>query len=384
MKIGILTFHNSPSHGAFLQAYAFSIYLKSLGHDVEVIDYMPDYRKERINKVLGRSWSWKHFGMNRGNLKMNTLIGMINKKAWYKEQKHYLPLFNRRYNNLFELKNDPPNLDVCFLGSDQIWNIENTGGQYDGAYFGDFGSSKMLRIAYAASFGKKNFQGDTEQLKHYLSLIDRISVREKSAVKIIQSISPIKAEHVVDPTFLITQNEYPQTPIKIPPKEYLLVYLISQNPEALNIANSISKKLKIPIINANSIKYSLKHPLRLTPGQWISIFRSARYIVTDSFHGIAFSIIFQKDFTAVKLTGRISDRATRLVELLQMIGLMDRFAENGSDENISYYTSTPIDWYIPNKKLDQLISKSKKYIYQYIYINNCNIFAFDVFCRWSI
>jgi hypothetical protein len=357
MKIGLLTFHHAPSYGAFFQAYAFSIYLRDLGHQVEIIDYLPEHRKAALRRKLYWKWCWGRCGLNARNL-----INLRNRWVFARVSLGYLPVTKKRYGSLTELQLAPPELDVCFFGSDQIWNYEATGGDYDGAYFGAFGNERMLRVAYAASFGKKEVPLHREKLREYLGLLDSISVRETSAVDIVKANSNRKPVLVLDPTFLIEPDQYPYTNEPTSHKDFILSYFLVDSSEGNAVLDCVRAKLGMPVVDVRSASRLLGRNVQATPMQLIQLIRSASHVVTDSFHGVALSIIFQVDFTAVSLVGRIKDRVIRVTDLLSQCELLDRFVHVESPQAIEDIDYRPILWDQVDESLARMKCRSKEFI----------------------
>ncbi len=355
MKIGIVTFHHAPSYGAFFQAYALATYLKGLGHSVEVIDYLPEHRREALWQFDKLKWSWRRFGFNGENV-----FYLNGKNFLIKNIKSYLPLTKKTYYSLQELEERPPKIDVCILGSDQIWNYELTGGFYDPAYFGVFGTKDIYRIAYAASFGRGEVPKFNEQLKNYLTMIDTIFVREKSAIHIVEEHSNKKAIRVLDPTFLLNVDQYPIRKKKLIKGDYILAYPLQNNELFQKTLEKVKSECGLPIVYVKSSLRFMKYSIQPTPLQLLNIIKNARYVVTSSFHGLALSLNFQIDFIAVSLVGEQKNKSIRMTDILEDLNLLSRFVfDIGSLSRIEVNCRN-VDWNKCSGKLVGMRQESKR------------------------
>ena len=361
MKIGILTFHCAYNYGAVLQAYALQEYLKTLGHEVHIIDYRPAYLLSSY-KICAFKWnsdcSLKHniFLLIRSLLILPTRIKRsLNFKCFLKK---HLSLYPVKY---LSMNSD---FDAFITGSDQIWNPLITGGRYDDFYWGklNVGSGKKV-ISYAASAGTiNNLESNPEFLRKMLSAYSSISVREKSLADYIEEKTGYKPYVVVDPVLLCDKNVF--TSIMDKQKEsvsYLLIFQLKYNDDCQkisNIATKIAKQKGISVIRKLApMSESLKDRDLLTnvrPETFLSLIAGASYVVTSSFHGTVFSLLFEKNFSTVKLSSQVSER---MENLLDSVGLNSRLVDDVED--ISY---EDIDYNIVNKHINKLRSYSRNFL----------------------
>jgi len=335
VKIGIITFHFPINYGAVLQTYALYKTLTDMGHDVEIIDYQPDYHVKKY------AWSWRYCGLHIRNL----ILPKLHRK-FDKFRKTHLKLTPRLYSSLDDLITDSPVADAYICGSDQIWNPDLT--SLDPAYFLQFGGENIKRIAYAGSFGKSTLtQGERSKIKLYTEGLDFISVREQSGLEIINSICKKGGERVVDPTMLI--NDYGS--IAKPAsrnKRFVLVVNLQNNPLLRYTSDLISKELGLPLIILNNLSMKLWNQkgkrLYPSPEEYLSLIQDADYIITNSFHGTIFSLIFKKPFLTTPLNGKDAVKNNRINGLLESCGLSDRFVENFSKTKIIEQMKKRIDW----------------------------------------
>lgn len=354
MQIGIITFHFALSYGAVLQAYALSECIKSLGHDAFLVDYRPDYHVKRFQ------WNWTRCGLHLTNL----THPLLHKRFGEFSSKH-LRLSSRSYKTLEELTASPPEADAYICGSDQIWNPVLT--DMDPAYFLAFAPQGTRRIAYAGSFGKPELT--TEELKHirpYLQAIEHLSVREASAVRIVNDACGKQAEHVLDPTLLIDKFDSVEThtPVK---NRYVLVVDLQNNSLLRRTAGFVSRALQLPkVIVTYSGRIWQLSGKRVFPGPsgYLGLFRNADYIVTNSFHGTAFSMVFNKPFIITPLSGNKSESNIRITGLLKSTDLSNCFLEMFSESRIRKVMASTIDidWAPVRKRLHKLRQDSLRFL----------------------
>ncbi len=361
MKLGILTFNRAASYGAFFQAYALAKVLLGLGHQVQVIDYMPEHRRRAYWPARCRQrWSHRRFGLNLANIR--------NLREWFLFSttiKRFLPLTSRVYYSLQELRSDSPELDACFFGSDQIWNPVVTGGDFDPAYFGGFGLPTMCRIAYAASFGTSTLPVATESLGEYLGLLDRISVRERSGIRLVKEHSGKTSELVLDPTLLLLPQDYPHRNRQSAEQPYILAYSIERDSSLFRrCVQRVQHKLGLPVVWSDSAVRFGRRTFCPGPLHMLDLIRNARYVVTSSFHGLALSLVNGVDFTCVGLVGSCKDRTTRLSDLLGEFGLHGRLVCGHESRASEKVDCSRIEWSALRAVIEEHKLRSMHYITQ--------------------
>lgn len=311
MKVGILTFHHVTNYGALLQAYALWKMIKTQGYDVELIDYRPHKavkyysrglspisKKLRFNQraftKLLQSWKMRKFLLSK--------IGISKKKC---NSTTCLKYFHQQY-------------DLVICGSDQIWCLESFRG-FDSSYFLDFVCNQTSRkVSYAASFSDtKTLGSNRESICKLLSHFDAISVRDSNSLQLIGRECGRQVVKVLDPTFLVEYSEITSAP-KLK-EEYLLLYNQSTLTSAEeNFVKLIAKTKKLIIVSVgNYNKVAHKNFIDISPEEWIGFFNKASYIVTNTYHGTIFSIIFKKLFT-VFFTEQKSNKINDLLSNLQL------------------------------------------------------------------
>ncbi len=357
-KVGIITLHRNVNYGANLQAFASCKFINNLGLDAEIIDYYP----KEIDKD-NYLFSWLKLSYDNGkskslvhNLKLSTALVLSapekNKRlnAFYSFRKKYCKL-STKYETFEEIANGGYTDVVC--GSDQIWNPNITNG-IDPFYFGDI-SGVINKIAYAASLGKESYdETDEQKAKELIKNIDYISVREEKSVEYIKCISGKKVIDVCDPVFLLNKEEYEKIarPIKVK-KPYILVYSVISNPTMLSAAKKYAEQKGLTLVEiCQDSNRRFKH-LQLSdasPEEFLGAIKNAETVVTNSFHGTALSIIFNKDLYVFDNKAR----GSRITNVLSKAGLENRIAENEIKE------LTPIDYNDVNNSLEDFITSSKQ------------------------
>lgn len=356
MKIGILTFHFAHNYGAVLQAFALQRYLIAKGHDVEIINHVPPSMKNSYKRTIWRDCiSWKHPFRSIHKLYIEFHLYKLRKLRW----KGFDSFIN---NNLLLSKTQliDNKYDAYIVGSDQVWNTKITKGFY-GPYFCKFpfNKDKRLYISYAASMEANSIDETQKQtFIEYLKNFDYIGVRESVLVSILQ---PLTAKHIyqtIDPTLLVNSvfwDNMAKQPITS--KRYILLYRVWDN-EARFIAKKMSNEYCCDVIELVSwldYKTCKNKYQAASPNDFISLFKYSDFVVTDSFHGTAFSIIFNKNFYFVK-TNNYQSRSESLLELL---GLQDRIIDG---DKVLYNTSSNIDYATVNKKLSILKNNSADFL----------------------
>lgn len=286
MKIGIVTFPTAINYGTALQAAALGNVLKEKNHEISFLDH----RCSLIDST-NSIFDIKHIL----NIKY-TLAHLYNMREAI-QRKNNFSLFQQRH---IQLGTDTPeNYDIIVAGSDQIWNYNLT--ENDWFYFLDFTKKNTKKVAYAASFGLSSIDTQhKDKINLFLKDFDFLSVREKTAVDIINDLSDIDVPVVLDPTLLITRNSW-KNMTKTTEKDsgYIFVYTVFNSDKIWEYAKFLSNKTGLPI---KTISYSKLHRhnaiynFTAGPDDWVNYMLNADYVVTNSFHGVAFSINFNKNF----------------------------------------------------------------------------------------
>ena len=354
MKVGILTFHCAHNYGAVLQAYALQQYISQLGHTVEIIDIRPSFLGYRRN-VIRQCISFKHPFESIKRLRDEMKIYKLRQQRW----DGFNNFITKRLHLSERCNQVPDNFDAYIVGSDQVWNMKTTRGLYP-PYFCDFGFPKQKKIyaSYAASMEITEFsQQQKSLLQRKLSIFDFIGVREDKMVGLIENLIGRDVYKNLDPTLLVDTKIWESLPLyPVQSKKYVLLYKVWSDNNSRRIAQLIANKLGAEVIELVSwldVKTNHNKYQAATPEMFVSLIKYADYVVTDSFHGTAFSIIFQKDFYCVK----VNDGQNRMSDILSSLGLYDRFVDKTSNPDI-----TGIDYNPVMQELSSMQNMSRAYI----------------------
>lgn len=367
MEIKTITCHDVYNYGASLQAYALQEYLISKGHNVEIIDYKPDYMRVHykfwhvpenshyyaiaMKSRVFRFFLCCYFAPHR-------FATYGRKKKFDAFRKKFLKC-TKRYLGYDELVADAPSADVYVAGSDQIWNSELPNGK-DAGYFLQFGSEHTKRIAYAASFGIPEVAEEHRtQMKKWMQKFDAISVREKTALKILETIG-VKGQEVVDPVYLLTKEQWSKFAgnERMCKEKYVLVYdLDLDNEKIKEEAERLAAQHNCKIVAVNGLAkcpYAQKNINNAGPQEFVNLIKNAEFVLSNSFHATSFSIILNRPFATFYKKKNIS----RMADLLNNTGLQNSL--NPTTPNYEF------NWDIINKKLEAMLAESKSFINRYI------------------
>lgn len=336
MKIKTVTCHHVYNYGASLQAFALQNYLEAEGHDVEILDYrLPNHRRYEWfapfqNK--GRAYSYmQRFPFLKYIYYPYKRRGMLKtwgrKKAFDKFDEDYLHISKETYRTIEEIREASPEADVYIAGSDQIWNTDCDNGR-DPGYYLDFGSKDTKRISYAASFGTGKIKDGFEDfVRRQLNRFDCISVRERTGLGILKSLN-IDGVQVVDPVFLLSRQEWVSSlGLEEEPGNYIFLYDFLHDDEAIrSFALSLKKKTGLKIVSVNDFSnapYADKQINDAGPKEFLQWLLNSNYVVCNSFHATAFSLVFHKEFATYPLLRQKNQ--SRMSDLLESVGLSERF-----------------------------------------------------------
>lgn len=352
-KIGILTFHNAMSYGAVLQAYALQQSLHKVGAESEFVNYMcMDIYNAHV-RILPKTRNWKF------NLKM-LLMGR-------KRYKWRCLLENFRKQYLMESKKvDKSELNTIgetyskiVAGSDQVFNDVCTG--FDKTYFLDFVPDEK-KYTYAASFGVNTLPEELHEAYHErLKGFQRLSIREESGCKIVKEIVDTVPECHIDPTFLLAKEEWDK--IVTAPKRkkpYILVFSVLKPVHMIDYALELGKEKQLEVLYLENYAFPKKKGLHyigpVAPDEFIGLIKNAEYIVTNSFHGMAFSIIYRKNFIVELNTS--ASRNYRCADLLAKLGIKSNELVDGEVK----LRSIQYNWDNVTSVVEQEREKSLRYL----------------------
>lgn len=373
MKIGIITILNVNNYGAELQAFALHHKLHQLGFENEIINYLyyknPAYKKELASKpiikihykntikdkVLG--WIDKYSALRY------PAIAKVRKQRFTNFHKEHTKL-SKTYHSYSELYNSHLEYDIFIVGSDQVWNPNN--GTNLAPYFLTFAPLQSKKIAYASSFGVSAIPKPLySQYKVWLENLHSIGTRESDGVKIIKEISGRTAQHVVDPTLLLSKNDWEKLVIPYQSKDpYILLFVFKRSDFVMKLAHQIQKKTGYKIIRICKNEMPIdtdKDIINIRdfgPSEFLGLYANASFVITTSYHGTIFSLIFQKFFYVV--TPASKNNNSRQESLLEMLDLKDRLIREG--DNISFENINNIDYNKVTIKLTEKRKESEDYL----------------------
>ena len=346
MKIAIVTLHRVYNYGSVLQAYATQKVFEKRGHSTQVIDYITPQRTK-----------WKLF-WGKGADNQSGIVYRIAKIGSFilKEKTfgHFVRTklnLTKKYIAAEDLEKVPPKADVYVTGSDQTWNSQYNEG-IDRGFFLDFLPENARRIAFVASFGKTKL--DTNELsetKRLLSRYEKISVREDSAVQIVSDLGLEAPMQLIDPTLMLGKSEWGEiaSPKLVKEPYLILMLLYNEDNHATEYARKIADEKGLKLVK---ISWEMKKPLMVdqlfthrAPADFLSLFYHADFVVTNSFHGLAFSINLEKQFIVVPR----NEFNSRIESLLRLVGLSNKLVND--DEKAMTECEIPIDYSVVGERI---------------------------------
>lgn len=354
-KIAILTQPLGINYGGILQNYALQTVLKKLGFFPVTINRwnnysIPWFRKQLYYFKLQKVFYKDNFKFIKKHINLTEKLDS--------DKKFYKHIKNNHY-------------DGFVVGSDQTWRPDYSPNIYN--YFLDFlkdtTSNGIKKIAYASSFGKEEWTYDektTHEVKELVKQFNAVSVREDSGVDLCKKYLDIEAIHVLDPTMLLNKKDYQKLYEKkgYPKRQGVFTYILDYTSEKQSIVDDVSKKLHLqvfrnqPALKIKGKKEKLKNRIYPPLETWLKSFDDADFVITDSFHGTVFSIIFSKPFLVIpnKVRG-----VSRFTSLLLPLGLENRII-NDVGEISSELLQKPIDYNIVHKRLEEWKKESLNFL----------------------
>lgn len=379
MKIAILTLPLHFNYGGNLQCYALTKILRSMGHEAINIQLIQDvqlpplrkrphlYFKRLINKILGRKYSCIF-----AEQKLIRDKDAVQKYANEFIKKH-IPQTSGIYKNTASLKElNQLHFDAFIVGSDQVWRPKYAYPDIRSYFLKFLEHDSSLRISYAASFGtdlNEYSEQEAEDCGKLLKKFDAVSVREISAIHLIQNVFKwdcrLFPQLVLDPTLLLEKEDYIQIATPIPGENHsgkLFYYILDMTPDKKQLINTLCqmKKLKCFTVFPKSTSPCKKVEDKVVPPveQWIEGFHEASLVLTDSFHGCAFSILFNKPFIVYANPKR---GFARFQSLLTLFGLQDRLITTSAELSQKDMDS-PIDWIYVNSIREKMKQESLTFL----------------------
>lgn len=330
-KIGIFTFHWGTNYGGVLQAYSLQTVLQSLGYKVEIVNYYPITHRNSFLRCLGRSF--------------------VSRFQEYQKEGLFVPFRKKNlnltpaYHDYERLEKACTDFDVLIVGSDQIWNpfIALT---YGKAYYLGFAHQNIKKISYAASLGCSDYPSEVlNQILPSIMLFDSVSVREHSAVTILENAGVSNVALTPDPTILVNPEVFRSFIKKPSVTDHAFFYLLHADHRFFRrVESHISKKHLV--LRAKNGKSAL------TIEEWLSSLWFSRVVITNSFHGVVFSLLFHKNFVVFPVKGKLQGMNDRIVTLLSQVGLEKKVLMSYDDTDaLDSCLNIVVDW----KRVDNQI-----------------------------
>lgn len=365
--VGILTFHCADNYGAMLQAYGLKRYLCGSGIPADIVPYEPPF-------MTGRHWWIPYIPI--GGIKGCFKWGLGRWKAHRRMKADFFRLranmrrFRRRYlvrrtqgKKLFAGQLRGLSYSCYIVGSDQIWNPVITCGLRR-VYFGAFDNRKKKKvIAYAASLGGASLADQySQEFAGLLSHVDAISLREEAAVPYIRKFYEGEVTAVLDPVFLPEKEEWERIE-KLPKRKgYILVYTTELDKALTDYAKQLSLDTGLPVVelrtNSGITEPDFIVDYTAGPAEFLGYIHQADYVVTNSFHMVAFSIIFEKKFLAFLH----SSFGTRIHNIIQIHGLESRLCQKDHKGDID----EGICWDEVKKRREAYVKQSKAFLTEHL------------------
>ncbi len=360
MKIGIITLAPRENYGGTLQAYALQTVLERMDHETFILDSKRKHSHPWLLPLLYCKRFLNYYILRKPKAP---------KVLWEKEQsiirQHFNSFITRHLHFRYIRTTDslkPDDFEAYVVGSDQVWRPRYAKAIINkkkiAPFYLDFAEHwDVKRIAYAVSFGTETWEytpAETLRCARLAKLFDAISVREASAVELCRKYLGVQATHLLDPTMLLTTDDYKALwkATETPPSDgSLFYYILDENEEKKALVRRIAEETGTKPFSVNMSRYSRTVPayerIKSSPEQWLRSIHDANFVVTDSFHGCVFSILFGKQFIVY---GNEARGMSRFQSLLTLFGIEDRLIYSLSQ----YRPLPPIDYTQVHKRLAQM------------------------------
>lgn len=351
-----VTCHRPINYGAVLQAYALNTKLCSYGVNAKVLDYHPSY--------------YYHKNIFKYLLRLPDVI--LGRKRFNKFISSHIPVSESMYKNIDDIKKNTPVADIYITGSDQVWNCNNYKNGKDDTFFLAFAPEGTKKISYAASLAMEKVPSEEkDRYAGHLSTFSSISVREPSGANILRDIGVKNVNVVLDPVYLLDRNDWDKIADLSdfnPNEKYVLAYWLERGTGIHEYARKLADRLGVKFYSINTaiegyICGSDKYFWCASPNTFVNLIRNAEAVVTDSFHGVSFSLIYNKPFHLFLRQKKTKGTNSRMEDLLSEIKLTDRI--------VSYPELLPdqVDFSVSNQTFLEKKALSEAYIKSFIFPN---------------
>jgi hypothetical protein len=343
-----------------LQAYALQQKIKTLGFECENIDY------RKIGVIRMPAFNWDNIKNPIAFLKSLLRYFLLPKKrakAHRAFSKEYLSLSTKYYDKGANLQSLNDEYDAFIVGSDQVWNTKLISN--DPVFFFDFVNQTRKKLAYAASFG--HIYPTSDKLYNKILDFDHIAVRELSAKKFLAENFNCQSTVTLDPVFLLSPEMWNN--IALPPKNdkpFIFCYVMKNDPYIDDFCMELSRKHNLEIIKIASVSNlmlrerfkRMKLVFNAGPREFLGYMKKAEIVVTSSFHGAAFSVIFKKQFYSI-LDNGLENKNARIESLHNLLNIPNRVISIGQKKIIE---NEHIDFTKTEKLLKLEIQRSNRFI----------------------
>lgn len=363
MRIGIMTFwETQDNYGQLLQASALQFFLEDKGHEPFLIKYdkshsVRKHKPGKLQKLKQINWA-KLFDPRAVLNKLraaSTTVASIPTRHFDDFKSDFIKVHPRVYNSPQELKDFPPPADVYITGSDQVWNYRYIG-DCD-PFFLQFGPKSIKRLSYAASIGHRELPAHIlAEYQRYLETLDAISVRETSGVDLCRQMG-YEALLVPDPTLLISRDRWIEYSAEVPEfhnatGKKILIYTIGNRSsevkdEVINYVKAFPN-CEIAHVSINKDFEGDKFP---SIPEWLGYYKDADLVITNSYHGMIFSILFNNNFIALPTSGDKAGMNERPITLMEKMGLEDHLLYHFDPVKIKALISKKVNWNGVNQKI---------------------------------
>lgn len=371
-RIGLLSVYNH-NYGSILQAYAMQTVLENAGNNVEILRYQKTDMLRQAKRLL-------YFPLLKAVVKMRwkTLYCrffhrdtfrtvLVSREAAFSGFIRDNLKFSQSYAGREALIGGTENYDCFVLGSDQVWNPMNLGGDF---FTMTFIPDDKVKIAYAPSFGVAQIPDNQRaRTREYLRRIDHISVREDDGVRIVEELTGRRVQQAADPTILIDRSVWDEGKgRRMIEEDYIFCYFISANPAYRAFARRLSRKTGLKLVAVPHVDEFVRAdqgfgdmiPEGVGPLQFVNLVSSASYVCTDSFHGCVFSTLYERPFFAFSRDAGDGSTNSRLYSFLRLIGMEERMYT--ADREITEDDLAAPDFAGAREKLEKLRRQSEAYL----------------------
>lgn len=357
MKVAVITFPLINNYGGIIQAFAMMKLLEDLGHEPTLVNFQSESKCKSVSKFIIKKYCL--FFMSRFK---NVTLTLKNKELAKFVDVYISPKTDPICNSQ-DLKDyfESNNFDACVVGSDQVFSKMGYT-HFENDYSLGFVKDDVIKLSYAASFGADRYQGDSQQIEFHKKNLNRfagVSVREESGVNVCKDTFSVDSTHVLDPTMMISPSYYldiiatDKTKAELRNNNELFAYVLDSDEAKTTTIQQFAKNKELSTRQINDGNASVDV---ISMEKWISSIYNAEHVITDSFHGCVFCIIFNKPFHCYINRKRGADR---FISLLKMFGLESRIIEGDISDEL-------IDWKYVNAKLAEHHLKSANFLREHL------------------